>query len=208
MQVTAGKRFLSGTTGGQVPRSFAGKCEKDFETAQGPPRVPGRRGESAMGWEQVGVVVGVISPLVGMPLGIIALYLRAIREQQAVTTSEIARRIHTIEGSLEHLVRRTAEFDREFATKEEWLRESMLARQRLERLTELVTRIEAELDGERGLAAEIGRATTAMVELVRRLAGAADAASVEGNGPPGRPLPCWRREDQSEAEGVTDGQIP
>ncbi len=124
-----------------------------------------------MGWEQVGVMVGVLSPLVGVPLGMIALYLRAIREQQSITTSEIARRIHTIEASLDHLVRRTAEYDREFATKEEWLRESMLARQRLERLTELVTRIEAELDGERGLAAEIGRATTSMIALVRQLAG-------------------------------------
>ena len=144
--------------------------------------------EAVMGWEQVGVMVGVLSPLVGVPLGMIAMYLRAIREQQAATTSEIARRIHTIEASLDHLVRRTAEYDREFATKEEWLRESMLARQRLERLTELVTRIEAELDGERGLAAEIGRATTAMVTLARQLAGSAEVATVEGidaAGPPG-----------------------
>ena len=132
-----------------------------------------------MEWQQVGVMVGVLAPLVGVPLGMITLYLRAIREQQAVTTSEISRRIHIIEASLEHLVRRTTEFDREFATKEEWLRESMLARQRLERLTELVTRIEAELDGERGLAAEVGRATAAMVELVRRLAGATETAPVE-----------------------------
>jgi hypothetical protein len=125
-----------------------------------------------MGWEQVGVLVGVLSPLVGVPLGMISLYLRAIREQQATTTSEISRRIHIIEASLDSLVRRMGECDREFTTKEEWLRESMLARQRLERLTELVTRIQAELDGDRGLATEIGRATAAMVELVRRLTGA------------------------------------
>jgi len=97
-----------------------------------------------MGWEQVGVLVGVLSPLVGVPLGMIALYLRAIREHQATTTSEISRRIHIIEASLDSLVRRMGECDREFTTKEEWLRESMLARQRLERLTELVTRIHAE----------------------------------------------------------------
>ena len=57
----------------------------------------------------------------------------------------------------------------------------MLARQRLEHLTELVTRIEAELENGQGLASQIGRAATAMLELARRSSnwehgtGAADA---------------------------------
>jgi len=150
-----------------------------------------------MGWEQVGVLVGVLSPLVGVPLGMIALYLRAIREHQATTTSEISRRIHIIEASLDSLVRRMGECDREFTTKEEWLRESMLARQRLERLTELVTRIQAELDGDRGWATEIGRATAAMLELARRLAGA-EGRKAEGG----------RMKDESEGMRMTNGQIP
>ena len=60
------------------------------------------------------------------------------------------------------LLRCTADFEREYATKEEWVRESMLARQRLEKLTEMVTRIETELENGQGLAAEIGRAGSAL----------------------------------------------
>ena len=124
-----------------------------------------------MAWNQLGLLVGVLSPLVGVPLMVITLYLRAIREHQTSTMAEITRRIDTMEGSIRDLVRCTADFEREYATKEEWVRESMLARQRLEKLTEMVTRIETELDNGQGLAAEIGRATAAMVELVKRLAG-------------------------------------
>lgn len=123
-----------------------------------------------MSWEQLGLVVGVLSPLVGVPLGVITLYLRAIREQQTASAGEMLRRIETLETSISGVLRATADFEREYATKEEWVRESMLARQRLERLTEMTTRIEAELDGGKGMATELGRATAAMVEVVRQLA--------------------------------------
>lgn len=121
-----------------------------------------------MCWEQVGLLVGVLSPLVGVPLTVITLYLRAIREHQSNTTAELTRRIEAMEGTMRDLLRCTADFEREYATKEEWVRESMLARQRLEKLTEMVTRIQAELENGRGVAAEIGRATAAVVELVKR----------------------------------------
>ena len=99
-----------------------------------------------MSWEQFGVVVGVMSPLVGVPLVMITFYLRTLREHQTNTLAEIRHRIDTMEVGLRDLLRRTAELDREYATKEEWVRESMLTRQRLEHLTELATRIEAELE--------------------------------------------------------------
>jgi hypothetical protein len=121
-------------------------------------------------WEQTGLLIGILSPLVGVPLGVITLYLRAIREHQTTSIGEVVRRIETLEHSIGDLLRATAEFDREYATKEEWVRESMLARQRLERLTEMTTRIETELENGKGLAAELSRATAAMVELVRHLA--------------------------------------
>jgi len=121
-------------------------------------------------WEQLGLLVGVLSPLVGVPLGVITLYLRALREHQTTTMAEMGRRIETIERSINDLLRATADFEREYATKEEWVRESMLARQRLEHLTEMTTRIEAELENGKAVAAELGRATAAMVEVVRHLA--------------------------------------
>ncbi len=120
-----------------------------------------------MGWEQLAALVGVLSPLVGVPLMVITLYLRAIREHQTSTMAEITHRIETMEGSIRDLLRATADFEREYATKEEWVRESMLARQRLERLTEMVTRIEAELENGNGLMSELRRATGVMNELVQ-----------------------------------------
>jgi len=99
-----------------------------------------------MDWQQVAVIVSVFSPLVGVPLGVITLYLKAIREHQAKTMADLAHRMDTMEGSIRDLLRATAEFEREYTTKEEWVRESMLARQHLERLTEMVTRIGVEVD--------------------------------------------------------------
>lgn len=115
-----------------------------------------------MEWDQLGLLVAVLSPLVGVPLVMITLYLRAIREHQTSTMSEITRRIDTLEVSVRDVLRCTSEFEREYATKEEWVRESMLARQRLEKLTEMVTRIEAELESGQSVAA-------AIVELAGRL---------------------------------------
>jgi predicted RNase H-like nuclease (RuvC/YqgF family) len=98
----------------------------------------------------------------------IVLYLRTIRDHQTVTMKEMSKRIETIEGSIHNLLRSTAEFEREYATKEEWVRESMLARQRLEKLTEMVTRIETELENGRAVTGELGKLTSALTENVRQ----------------------------------------
>lgn len=124
-----------------------------------------------MGMSELGILIGVFSPLVGVPLVVITLYLRAIREHQTVSMSEMTHRIETMESAIRELLRATANFEREYATKEEWLRESMLARQRLERLTEAITRIQADLENGQGVAGELGRLTTAMIEVLRVLGG-------------------------------------
>lgn len=123
-----------------------------------------------MTWEQIGVVVGALSPLVGVPLVMITLYLRAIREHQTQAMAGVSQRIEQIEISIRDLLRCTSDLDREFATKEEWVREAMLARQGLERLTEMVTRIQSELENGQNLAAELGRMTASILELAGRIA--------------------------------------
>lgn len=122
-----------------------------------------------MSWEQAGVLVGVLSPLVRAPLVVISLYLRAIREHQTATMSEITHRIQTIEAAIHDVIRSTADFEREYATKEEWVRESMVTRQRLEKLTEMITRIQTELENGHGVAAEMGRIAAAMTRVIERL---------------------------------------
>lgn len=92
----------------------------------------------------MGVLVGVFSPLVGVPMTLVVLFLRGIRETQLAALNEISRRIDRMEARLEELARFVSDVEREYATKEEWLRESMLARQRLDRLGEAMARAEAE----------------------------------------------------------------
>ena len=121
-----------------------------------------------MNWEQMGIIVGAMSPLVGVPLVMITLYLRTIRDNQASAMANICHRIEVMEAAIRDVLKSTADLDREFATKEEWVRESMLARQNLERLTNMVTRIQADLENGQGMAAELGRMTAAVVELAGR----------------------------------------
>jgi hypothetical protein len=85
-----------------------------------------------------------------------------------------------IEVSIRDLLKSTADLDREFATKEEWVRESMLARQGLERLTQMVTRIQSDLENGQGVAAELGRMTSAIVAMAERFA-CAKCDSMTGN---------------------------
>ena len=126
-----------------------------------------------MGWEQTSVLVGVLAPLVAVPLGVITLYLKAIRDHQTTALAELVHRIEAMEVSMRDLLGRSAEFEREYATKEEWVRESMLARQQLERLTEMLARIQAELENGQSVSREIGHAAAAVIAAVTR----AEAAS-------------------------------
>jgi len=123
-----------------------------------------------MDWEQAGMLVGLLSPLVGVPLVVITFYLRAIREHQTATTAEINHRIQTLEGSLHELLKATADFERAYTTKEEWVRESMVARQRLEKLGEMMARLQAEMENGHGVAAELGRTASATCQVAQRLA--------------------------------------
>ncbi len=123
-----------------------------------------------MHWEQAALLVGLLSPLVGVPLLVITFYLRAIREHQTTTAAEINHRIRTIESAIHDLLKATSDFERTYATKEEWVRESMVARQRLERITEMMARFQAEMENGHGVAAELGRTAHATCQVAQRLA--------------------------------------
>jgi chromosome segregation ATPase len=124
-----------------------------------------------MDWGSTAVLVGVLSPLVGAPLTAITLYLRAIREHQTTAAAEVMHRIENLERSIRDLSRAIAEIERDYTTREEWLRESMHARQQLERLAEAMAKVQAELEDGRGLAAELARATGAIVGMTGKLVG-------------------------------------
>ncbi len=99
-----------------------------------------------MNWEVTATLVAVLAPLVGVPMSVMTFYLRAIREGQESRGREMTRRIEVLERQARGLERLVEEMSRDYTTKEEWLRETMLARQQLQRLTEMMARVQAQLE--------------------------------------------------------------
>ena len=123
----------------------------------------------ALSWEVVATIIGAMSMLVGIPLTVIVFYLRAIREDQRVLQASLALRVDKIEAQCDSVEKTLERAERRYTTKEEWIRETMLARTQLGRLSELMARLQAELESSRGLATQFVRATNAIIELTDRL---------------------------------------
>jgi chromosome segregation ATPase len=92
---------------------------------------------------------------VAVPLTMITFYLRSLREQQSERQASLSHRLDSLEAHTDDLRSRMIEFERGYATKEEWLRELISARGQLDRLKEQTIRLEAamlatpRLDGHR-----------------------------------------------------------
>lgn len=96
-------------------------------------------------WESIGTLLTVLTPLVAVPLTVITFYLRSLREHQLSRHGELVRRIESVEGSTLELRKAMDEFERDYTTKEEWLRELMNARRMLEQWMETAARMDATL---------------------------------------------------------------
>ncbi len=128
-------------------------------------------------WEPFAQLLGIVMPLVVVPLTVMIFYLRAVREHQTVKHREIGRMMESCRREMSELRRTVSLIERDFTTKEEWLRESMLARQTMERLTENLARAQAEIEHARAgtAGAKYGRprcdrVVEAMTALASRLA--------------------------------------
>ncbi len=99
----------------------------------------------ASAWETIGTLLTVLTPLVAVPLTMITFYLRSLREHQVSWHVELVRRIESVEVAAVELRKTLGEFERDYTTKEEWLRESMHARRMLEQLTEMTVRLDTTL---------------------------------------------------------------
>ena len=124
---------------------------------------------SDVNWSSTVVTLATLTPLIGVPLTMITLYLKGIRDYQIRRYEDIESRVNHLDETMHGVSQTIRGFERAYTTKEEWLRESMHARQQLEKLTELVTRIQVEMENGNGLASVLVQATQAMVELTRAL---------------------------------------
>ena len=127
------------------------------------------------------VLVAIVAPLVGVPLTVVMFYLRTIRDHQATRYDDTLRRIDAVECSIRDLATTINDFERDYTTKEEWLRESLHARQQLERLTEMTARVQAELESTHALYRRLARATDAVLALVEQRADTIRTAPNDGD---------------------------
>ena len=88
-------------------------------------------------------LIAVLAPLVGVPLTIITFYLRSLRDDQLNLSQEFRRRVESLDTSAADLRRTMRSFEREYTSKEEWLREYMQTRRQLEQLTHSIVRVES-----------------------------------------------------------------
>lgn len=91
-------------------------------------------------WEEAALLLAVLAPLVGAPLTVLVFHLKGLREQQRVRLAELAGRVAMLENAGLRMRQEVMEARRDHATKEEWLRESMWARGRIEALAAAVAR--------------------------------------------------------------------
>lgn len=101
-------------------------------------------------WPTAASVVAVVAPLVGVPLTVVILHLKALREHHVARQEDLRRRLEALDESMGAVRQALAEVQRDYTTKEEWLRETMAGRHHLERLLAAVTRLETEIDVVRG----------------------------------------------------------
>lgn len=92
--------------------------------------------------ELAGTLVVVLPPLVAVPLTIITFYLRSLREHQLARHGELVRQVEALADSVSSLRERHREFERDYTTKEEWVRETTQLRHRVEIVGDAIARIE------------------------------------------------------------------
>ncbi|UCE59513.1 MAG: hypothetical protein JSU63_18970 [Phycisphaerales bacterium] len=129
--------------------------------------------------ETLAAFLGVLTPLVAAPLTVIVFYLRSLREHQVSWHEEFIRRVDVVEASTGSLRETLREFERDYTTKEEWLRECMHARHILEQLRDATVRIEASAyaqprtgdETRRGVAAPSGSSPVGPFRCIRPMDG-------------------------------------
>ena len=135
-------------------------------------------------WLSFGALLAVLTPLAGVPLTAILFYLRGLREQYASRAAQLLTRVDRLDSLTDSLVQRIAEIERNCATREEWIRESMLARRERRLLTNAVVRLQAQVNSANGggLTARVDRAAQAALAAAERMERACDALTDAATG--------------------------
>ncbi len=135
-------------------------------------------------WLSIGAMLAVLTPLAGVPLTAILFYLRGLREQHATRAAQLMTRVERLDGLTDLLVQRITEVERNCATREEWIRESMLARRERRLLTKAVVRLQSQAGPAGTLNARLEQATRSILAAADRMERAGSASSRLPSEPP------------------------
>lgn len=136
-------------------------------------------------------LLAVLGPLLAVQVTVVIFYLRSLREHQVTRDDELSRRMVILEDHAEQVRLRVADIERGYATKEEWLRECMLARQQIDQLMHTMVRVETELEQASGMAGRIDRATQATIKAADHVLGLCGRLGDQDR--------CMNREQRNEA---------
>jgi len=95
--------------------------------------------------ESTGIMVTILTSVVAVPLTVLTFYLRSMREHQMTRHADLAGEVESVRAATVELRKTLADIERDYTTKEEWLRECMDARRALGQLSRSTIRLEATL---------------------------------------------------------------
>lgn len=93
-------------------------------------------------WQIAAGIVALVTSIVGLPLGVLVFFIRYTRRGEAECLTQAHRRLDQVESGLRRLWEETANVRRDGVTKEEWVRESMWTRNRMESMNQALVRLE------------------------------------------------------------------
>lgn len=120
--------------------------------------------------ENIAALAVVVGTLVGAPLTVMILYLKAIRDQHATRVADCLRRVEDLDAGLQSVAESLGDLQRDAATKEEWIRENMWVRGQVERLSAALSRCEQDRESVEPLQRSIRQMCQFMARIDRRFA--------------------------------------
>lgn len=124
-------------------------------------------------WQMAAGIVAVVTSVVGLPLGVLVFFIRHTRRQESEHLAQAHRRLDQLDVAVRRLWAQSADLRRDGVTKEEWVRESMWCRGKVETIQAVLVRLESHDDQVPLLAAATARLERGLDRVYRSRSGGA-----------------------------------
>lgn len=118
-------------------------------------------------WQVIIGLIAVVTSVVGLPLSVLVYFIRHTRRQESQSVAQAHRRLDQYESAVRRLWETVADIRRDGVTKEEWVRESMWFRARLDEMRSVLNKLEAVDEYIGGLAVSTARMERSVQALGR-----------------------------------------